>query len=290
MATIPLPATALALHAVLDGPIVMRRIGSADLILERGDTIVTKAAATVGFSSGSTTPLVPFIEYWRARKLPEELTARSRRRAPIRYGPASDDSVPRLLTIAYVLHEPERSPLMAVLPDISLVPHHANSIAGCLPAMLDWLVREDSTAKPGYVGPGTKIAELLLTGFVRDFVLLLPSERLGWLSALRDERIGKVLAAIHAEPEKEWSLAGLAAEANMSRSLFAARFSTMVGKPPMAYLAEQRMKEAASMIRGRGRSVAMVAEYFGYRSEAAFRTAFKKYWHSSPRDFAKAGV
>lgn len=288
ISTMALPSSVVALHAVLDESAILHRPGHADQALSRGDTILTVGKATVGFSSESGTPLTPFIDIWRRRKLPEELTARSRRAAPIRYGTSEIEQTPRLLTIAYVLDEPDTSPLISLLSDISFVPGRANSIAPCLPAILGWLIREDSAVNPGYVAPATKMAELILTGFIRDFVLLLPQERLGWLSALREARIGRVLGAMHAEPEKKWTLTALAQEANMSRALFASRFAAMLGKPPMAYLKEQRMKHAAEMISTRRMAVALVAEHFGYRSEAAFRTAFKNYWKVSPSKYTKS--
>ena len=60
--------------------------------------------------------------------------------------------------------------------------------------------------------------------------------RRGWLGALRDPQIGRALALIHAEPAHGWSVASLAAAVTLSRSAFAARFSALVGQPPLTYL------------------------------------------------------
>ena len=53
------------------------------------------------------------------------------------------------------------------------------------------------------------------------------------LPALRDEQVGRVLAAIHRAPEKDWSVAVLAKEVGMSRSGFSARFTDLVGESAM---------------------------------------------------------
>jgi AraC-like DNA-binding protein len=287
ISTPPLPPSAFAFHALLDDRAVLRCGDQPDVPLAKGDGILTRAHTSVGFSADARTRLTPFIDIWRKQKLPEDLHARSRRTAPIQYGPDDPDRKPRLLTIAYVLHEPETTPILSMLSDVNVVPATSSSMATWLPAVLDWLAREDLGANPGYVGPGTKMAELILLGFIRDYLLHMPQARRGWLSALKDAKIGKALTAIHATPEKDWTLGLLAAEANMSRASFAARFASMLGKPPMAYLSEERMKQAGVIIASGRKSVAATAEHFGYHSETAFRTAFKKYWGVSPREHGK---
>ena len=62
----------------------------------------------------------------------------------------------------------------------------------------------------------------------------------------------------------------------MSRSAFAARFSRLVGEPPMQYLTRWRMHVAEMQLRDGDATVAEIADRFGYHSEAAFRRAFKR--------------
>ena len=45
----------------------------------------------------------------------------------------------------------------------------------------------------------------------------------GWLSGLRDPYVAAALTAMHDEPARSWTLAGLAAAAGLSRAAFAAR-------------------------------------------------------------------
>ena len=67
----------------------------------------------------------------------------------------------------------------------------------------------------------------------------------------------------------------------MSRSAFSARFTAVVGMPPMAYVSAARMRAARAML-AEGRSVAAVAAAHGYGSEAAFSRAFARVTGETP--------
>lgn len=86
-----------------------------------------------------------------------------------------------------------------------------------------------------------KLSELLFVEAISQFVSSLPAERRGWLAGLRDPQVSRALALLHARPVEEWTADSLAREVGMSRSAFAERFSSLVGQPPMQYLALRRM-------------------------------------------------
>ena len=132
-----------------------------------------------------------------------------------------------------------------------------------------------------------KLSELLFVEAVSQFVASLPAERRGWLAGLRDPQIGRALAALHARPTEPWTAETLALEVGMSRSVFAERFTSLVGQPPMQYLTLWRMHVAAQRLReGRG-SVAQIGFAIGYESEAAFSRAFKRQFGTSPGTWRK---
>ena len=95
-----------------------------------------------------------------------------------------------------------------------------------------------------------------------------------------DER--RALTLVHRQPEREWTVASLAAELAMSRSAFAARFTELVGEPAMQYVTRWRMLVALDVLRTEGASVAELAGRLGYQSEAAFSRAFKRVVGVSP--------
>ena len=75
----------------------------------------------------------------------------------------------------------------------------------------------------------------------------------------------------------------------MSRSTFASRFRDLVGETPLHYLTRWRMQRAAVMLRSGSAPLKEVVGLSGYGSEAAFRTAFRKWMGKSPGAF-RAGV
>jgi AraC-like DNA-binding protein len=109
----------------------------------------------------------------------------------------------------------------------------------------------------------------------------------GWLFALSDKQMSLALTAIHDAPAQRWTLQGLAALAGMSRSSFALKFRTMVGTPPMDYLVNWRMALAGERLEYSKESISVIAPSIGYKSEAAFRTAFKRVMGCSPRQYGR---
>jgi AraC-like DNA-binding protein len=118
-------------------------------------------------------------------------------------------------------------------------------------------------------------------------------ERVGWLSGLSDERVGRALNAMHSEPGHAWTVSALAEMATMSRSTFSDRFTAVVGLPPLRYLTRWRLTIAADLLRRGSLKVTEVAHSAGYGSEAAFSRAFKEEFGYPPRDahrIAQAGA
>lgn len=120
------------------------------------------------------------------------------------------------------------------------------------------------------------VAELLLVDALRRHIYSLPKEATGWLSGLRDAHIGAALALLHGRPFERWTVAKLAREVGLSRSIFADRFSHFMHDTPMHYLARWRMLLAKQQLEHHDTSLAQVAAEVGYDLEAAFNRAFKK--------------
>nr|WP_225737344.1 helix-turn-helix transcriptional regulator [Dyella acidiphila] len=93
---------------------------------------------------------------------------------------------------------------------------------------------------------------------------------------------------MHADPARRWTLHELATQAGMSRSIFAQRFRDKVGEAPIAYLTHWRMRLAAERLMTGEDTLAHIAQSFGYESENAFNTAFKRVMGCSPRRYARA--
>jgi AraC-like DNA-binding protein len=92
---------------------------------------------------------------------------------------------------------------------------------------------------------------------------------------------------MHAAPERRWTLQALAQEVGCSRAVFAQRFSTLVGQGALSYLTAWRMHVAAGLLLDGTVNIATAANRVGYRSEAAFSIAFKRWAGISPSGYRR---
>ena len=110
----------------------------------------------------------------------------------------------------------------------------------------------------------------------------------GFLAGLSDPVVAAALSAIHGDVQRNWTVEQLAATAGASRSAFAARFTRIVGLPPIDYLLNWRMALARDALQsGRG-SLSDVAFQCGYQSASAFSTAFRRVVGCAPARYAAA--
>jgi AraC-like DNA-binding protein len=174
------------------------------------------------------------------------------------------------------------NPLLMALPRvIHLSARGPHAASGWLGTLVNIAVSESGAKRPGGENILSRLSELMFVEMVRHYLETLPPAQTGWLSGLHDAVVGKALGAMHAQPAAEWTVEALAREAGVSRSVFAERFTAMVGQPPMQYLALWRAQLAARLL-SEGGPVSSVAAAVGYESEAAFSRAFKKLVGRSP--------
>lgn len=177
---------------------------------------------------------------------------------------------------AHALH-----PLIALMPPL---------IRGCDVAsndpivgpLLEAMTAEATQPQIGSATVLSRMADLLTARLIRCWVNCHGASTTGWLAAIRDPHIGRVLAAMHRDPGHDWTVESLAGVAGQSRSIFAERFSAILGEGAARYLARLRMQLARELLGQRGVSVAEVASRLGYDSEASFARAFKRITNESP--------
>jgi AraC-like DNA-binding protein len=130
-----------------------------------------------------------------------------------------------------------------------------------------------------------KLSEVLFVETLRAYISNLSAEQSGWLAGARDAEVGRALAMMHRNPAHPWTIAALAKEAGVSRSVLAERFRYFLNEPPMAYLTRWRLQLGAQMLSSTSHSVAQIAAEVGYESEAAFNRAFKREFGAPPARF-----
>jgi len=177
----------------------------------------------------------------------------------------------------------KRHPLLNLMPDVMRTSDLAKS-EPTIPPLLDAMMREVEMNRVGAGGILSRLADVLTATIIRTWVEHGCGDASGWLAAVRNPEVGRVLAAIHLDPAHDWSVDELARHMGASRSGFAQRFVSVVGETPARYVARMRMHQAHEWLR-EGQRVATVAERLGYDSEASFSRAFKRVIGASPSHF-----
>lgn len=167
------------------------------------------------------------------------------------------------------------NPLVAMMPEVMSVATLLDRYPEILP-MLEAMEREARGDRAGFAGILARLAEVVSAFVVRAWIECGCGTATGWAAALRDPRLGRVIAAVHRDPGRDWTVADLAAEMGASRSVFAERFLEVTGVTPLRYLTDLRMRLAAQWITRDRVSIEDAAHRLGYGSQAAFSRAFKR--------------
>jgi AraC-like DNA-binding protein len=181
-------------------------------------------------------------------------------------------------------------PLLAALPAVLVIRAEQGEPHPWLRSHLDALAYESRSGRPGGNAVITRLSEVLFVQAIRSHLSELPEGAGGWLAVLREPQLRRTVALMHRAPDRAWTVAALAGEAGMSRSHFAERFTAVLGRPPLAYLAEWRMHVGRALLREGTLRVGEVARRVGYGSEAAFSTAFKRATGVAPGGYRRTAT
>ena len=265
------PRHVIASHFVAAGNMQLRVDGGEAIDVRAGELVLLPHNHAHTFGSDLNITVMP------ARQViqPPQGSGISR----INYGGGGEGTQ---LLCGFLGSETSFSPLLASLPPVLKLDVRATASGAWIESSFRFAASEIAAGRIGSTTVITKLSELLFVEAVSQFVASLPAERRGWLAGLRDPQIGRALAVLHARPAEAWTAESLALEVGMSRSVFAERFTSLVGQPPMHYLTLWRMQVAAQHLREGHGTVAQAAFEVGYESEAAFSRAFKRQFGASP--------
>lgn len=195
----------------------------------------------------------------------------------------------QLISGTFTLHGPMLASLIAALPAVVHIRCEDGKTPDWLAAVTHFMMAETHVSMPGSTLMISRIIDLLVIRALRTWADSHAGSG-GWIGALADARMSRTLSAIHSDPQKNWSLVELAKVAGMSRSVFAERFTAMVGESPHRYLSRWRLTLAATLLASGSVRVSEAAHKVGYASEAGFSRAFKAHFGHPPNETKLAAI
>ncbi|MFI6900005.1 AraC family transcriptional regulator [Nonomuraea sp. NPDC050394] len=186
-------------------------------------------------------------------------------------GNAGDLGSTVLLTCTFQVKGTVSRRVLDALPRVALVPAGDGRCA-----TMDMIVTEIGRDKPGRQAVLDRLLDLLLVSSLREWFDRPDSQAPSWYAAHSDQLIGRALRAIHEDPARPWTVEGLARVSGASRATFAQRFTELVGRPPMTYLTEWRICQAADLLASTDDTVDAIARRVGYSNAYALSVAFKR--------------
>ncbi|HMF63616.1 MAG TPA: AraC family transcriptional regulator [Edaphobacter sp.] len=269
---LPPMQSCLMLHVVTAGRCFLELQGTPSRLLQSGDLVL------VPHGEGHVLTSAPGLPAAKLFEIPREQV--SERYERLRLG--GDGERATVICGLFKFDDPAAQQLITLLPKIITVDASASPQSDWIQSTLRMIAAEAKEMPPGGETVIMRLADILVIHAIRFWITHNPSAQTGWLGALQDPKIGRVISKIHRNPGRAWTLESLASEASMSRSAFAARFTELVGESAMRYVTRWRMSRALVRLAERNLTVAEVANSLGYESEAAFNRAFKRHVGMSP--------
>ena len=171
------------------------------------------------------------------------------------------------------------------LPPIMKINIRDDASGQWLENSIRYSVDNADASRPGGETVLAKLSEVLFVETLRRYIAQLPQKQTGWLAGVRDPEVGKALALLHRKPSNPWTIAALANQVGISRSVLVERFRRYLSETPIAYLTRWRLQLGAQMLTSTSAGVAQIAAEVGYESEQSFNRAFKREFSLPPARF-----
>lgn len=201
-------------------------------------------------------------------------------------GATEHDDESTLLLCGYCRFElGATGPSASLFPDFALLRRERLAERAWLSGVLDQLGAEYLSNAPGATLAVNRLTEVLVVELIRmDFGRDGQGEL---LRALADPPTAAALQALHAHPERAWTLESLAHRVGLSRAGLATRFRDRVGQPMFDYLTTLRIERACELLTESTLALPQLAERVGYASDVAFAKTFKKRTGMTPTAWRK---
>ncbi|MEH6358983.1 MAG: AraC family transcriptional regulator [Pseudomonadales bacterium] len=190
-------------------------------------------------------------------------------------------SVSRLLCGSFFYDSSVNHPFLKDLPCFIHIKASDTPELPQLKYLVAALANESRFPSPGSTAMIDRLTEVLFIQLMRVHTDKAP-EKMRYMSALADAKVGAALNLIHAKSDISWTVERLADSVAVSRTAFTEKFSKLVGVPPKTYLLSWSMQKAKTQLQTTAKPMIEIAEASGYSSEAAFNKAFKQFFDETP--------
>ena len=269
------------LYAVVEGNLALQMEGWPICHAASGDVLLLPRGASHTVGSTADAPARHILELFESQGV-RAWRPGERADAPIQIKAPGVGPVCRFLVVLLDFQDSGPNSLRVNLPEQVHLGLAENRLTPWLQPAVESIVAGLAQGRMGYVALSTKLAELVFIDTLSNVLLLRPEATSGWLRAMADPRLARLLAELNRRPADSWTVQDMSRVAGMSRSSFAATFTRLAGQTPFAYLTGARMRIAAARIASGRSSVKQAAHALGYASEKAFSVAFKRSMGRSP--------
>ena len=274
---VPSKAKVARFHIVVRGQCWLQINDEEELYLSNGDLVVIPHGYAHKLADSPATPIRPL------ESVLEEVAYTGD--GPLIYGGGGAGCC--LVCGEFAFEDLGNHPLLENLPKKLYVSGDTSYNTQWLDSAIGFIAHEAAKLEPGAHSIIDRLSEIILIQVIRA-TLAAANERIPFLSAFIDQRMNRVLSAIHADPATDWNVERLGRLVNMSRSSFSNRFSEMVNMTPLQYVMFVRLQKASQLLVETSIPLISIAENIGYQSEAAFSQAFKKQYGVRPGEFRRS--
>lgn len=262
------------MHYMASGSCVVGAEGFDDVVLEEGDLALFPTGVAHNMADAPGRRGVPLHSLLTNRDVGASSTVRL----------GGEGAETRFLCAGMHYETSVGSPLYDALPWILVLRHEQVQAEPLLGALFRQLVAEYERDEAGSDIITLRTFEMAFVCALRPLLgELMESTEL--MPALQHQGINKALVIIYTRYAEPWSVAGLAREANMSRSAFTATFRKLVGEGPGRHLTGRRMRQAARLLAETDLPQAAMAAKVGYSSVVGFHLAFRNWFGVTPGEY-----
>jgi AraC-like DNA-binding protein len=255
---------------ILTGEAWLTLNGHEPLQLGRGDFLLLPTTPAFSLSSEEGMPCAPVAP----------------RNEAVRHGEQEGEPDFVALGGSFTFERVNAPLLLSLLPKQIYIPA-SQGRATRFGRLIELLAEECATDYPGKELIIQRMLEALLVEALRWQSIEGQGVTKGLLNGMKDPSLTRAIQAIHSDVRANWTVAGLASIAGMSRSAFSARFGETIGCAPIEYLARWRMALAKDALASGVKTLDRIAAEIGYESASAFSTAFRKRLGCPPGQFAR---